>query len=83
MSGSDVATQVLNVPGRSLEWIERRVVQDGVVEQSFRLGRASGTVPAVLWLPPSPASSSTNNGTASACRSSLVGVLATRVAGGC
>lgn len=54
MSGSDVATQVLNVPGGSLEWIERRVVQDGVVEQSFRLGRASGTVPAVLWLPPSP-----------------------------
>lgn len=42
--------------GGTLEWIERRVVQGGVVEQSFRLGRAASTVPGVLWLPPSPVS---------------------------
>jgi dienelactone hydrolase len=41
----------------SLEWIERRVVDDGVVERSFQLGRAASTVPGVLWLPPSPVSS--------------------------
>ena len=41
----------------SLEWIERRVVDGGVVERSFQLGRAASTVPGVLWLPPSPVSS--------------------------
>ena len=40
----------------SLEWIERRPVQGGVVEQSFRLGRPASTVPGILWLPRSPVS---------------------------
>lgn len=34
-----------------LEWIERRAAPGGVVERSFRLTRAAGTVPGVLWLP--------------------------------
>ncbi|WP_433172731.1 dienelactone hydrolase family protein [Actinoallomurus sp. CA-150999] len=37
----------------ALEWVERRVADGGVVERSFRLVRAAGTVPGVLWLPPS------------------------------
>lgn len=36
----------------SLEWLDHRVL-DGVVERSFRLTRATGAVPGVLWLPPS------------------------------
>lgn len=38
----------------TLEWIERPVAHSGVVERSFRLGRATGAVPGVLWLPSSP-----------------------------
>jgi dienelactone hydrolase len=34
----------------------RRVADGGVVERSFRIGRAAGTVPGVLWLPFSPVS---------------------------
>src|SRR5690349_6988270 len=37
----------------ALEWVERRVTDGGIVERSFQLVRASGTVPGVLWLPPS------------------------------
>ncbi|MEV0398827.1 dienelactone hydrolase family protein [Actinoallomurus sp. NPDC050550] len=37
----------------ALEWAERRLAGGGVVERSFRLVRASGTVPGMLWLPPS------------------------------
>ena len=40
----------------AIEWIERRVLDGGVVEQSFRLARAASTVPGVLWLPPAPVS---------------------------
>lgn len=40
----------------ALEWAERRVAHGGVSERSFRLGRAEGTVPGVLWLPSSPVS---------------------------
>jgi dienelactone hydrolase len=40
----------------ALEWIDRRVGDGVVVERSFRLARAGGTVPGVLWLPPSPVS---------------------------
>lgn len=39
-----------------LEWIERRAVEGGVVEQSFRLVRGASDVPGVLWLPSSPLS---------------------------
>lgn len=38
----------------TLEWIEPDVAQCGVVERSFRLRRAAGAVPGVLWLPSSP-----------------------------
>jgi dienelactone hydrolase len=38
----------------ALEWTGRRVADGGVVERSFRFGRAAGRVPGVLWLP-SPA----------------------------
>ncbi len=41
----------------AIEWIESRVVDGGVVEWSFRFAWAVGTVPGVLWLPPSPVSS--------------------------
>jgi dienelactone hydrolase len=40
----------------ALEWTDRRVTDGGVVERSFQLRRAGGSVPGVLWLPPSPAS---------------------------
>lgn len=40
----------------AIEWIESRVADGGVVERSFRLGRAASTVPGVLW-PSSPVSS--------------------------
>lgn len=47
----------LNLPVREgFQWVGRRVAQDGVVERSFRLGRESGTVPGVLWLPSLPVS---------------------------
>jgi dienelactone hydrolase len=36
---------------RTFRWIGEPVTDDGVVEQSFRLDRASGPVPGVLWLP--------------------------------
>lgn len=42
----------------AMEWIGRRVADDGLVEQSLRFVRAATTVPGVLWLPPSPASAS-------------------------
>jgi dienelactone hydrolase len=35
----------------ALEWIGREAAHDGVVEREFRLSRAAGTVPGVLWLP--------------------------------
>jgi len=35
-----------------IEWHEPRVI-NGVVEQSFRITRTDGSVPGVLWLPPS------------------------------
>ncbi|MET7483017.1 alpha/beta hydrolase [Streptomyces sp. NPDC005538] len=41
----------------AIEWTDRRVADDGVVERGFRLGRATGAVPGVLWLPPSPSAS--------------------------
>jgi dienelactone hydrolase len=41
----------------ALEWTGRRVADGGVVERSFQLGRAAGTVPGVLWLPSCPVSS--------------------------
>ncbi|MCO5971833.1 dienelactone hydrolase family protein [Actinoallomurus soli] len=40
----------------TLEWIEGPVAHGGVVERSFRLGRALGAVPGVLWLPSSSVS---------------------------
>jgi dienelactone hydrolase len=40
----------------TMEWIGPEVARDGVVEREFRLGRAAGTVPAVLWQPSAPAS---------------------------
>ena len=40
----------------TIEWIGPGAVRDGVVEREFRLRRAAGTVPAVLWLPSAPAS---------------------------
>ena len=40
----------------ALEWTDCRVADGGVVERSFRLGRAGGPVPGVLWLPPAPSS---------------------------
>jgi hypothetical protein len=40
----------------AVEWIDRRVGDGGVVERSFRLARAGGIVPGVLWLPPAPVS---------------------------
>jgi len=40
----------------TIEWIGPGAVRDGVVEREFRLSRAAGTVPAVLWLPSAPAS---------------------------
>jgi poly(3-hydroxybutyrate) depolymerase len=40
----------------ALEWTERQVADDGVVERSFQLGHAGSTVPGALWLPSSPAS---------------------------
>ncbi|MGO8958370.1 MAG: hypothetical protein ACLQFR_13510 [Streptosporangiaceae bacterium] len=40
----------------TLEWIDQRVADDGVVERSFQLGRAASTVPGMLWLPSSPVS---------------------------
>lgn len=42
------------VVDEALEWTGCRVADGGVVERSFRLRRAAGTVPGVLWLP-SPA----------------------------
>jgi dienelactone hydrolase len=42
---------------RAVEWIERRALDDGVVERSFHLAGQAGAVPGVLWLPPSPGSS--------------------------
>lgn len=38
----------------AVEWIERRILEGGVVERSFRFARAAGIVPGMLWLPPSP-----------------------------
>jgi len=38
----------------ALEWTGRPVADDGVVEQSFRLGCPAGPVPGVLWLPSNP-----------------------------
>jgi dienelactone hydrolase len=39
-----------------MDWIESRPDGDGVVMRSFRLGRAQGIVPGVLWLPSLPSS---------------------------
>jgi dienelactone hydrolase len=44
------------VVDEALEWTGSRVAHGGVAERSFRLGRAAGTVPGVLWLPPPPVS---------------------------
>jgi hypothetical protein len=42
----------------TLEWVGREVAGgDGVVERSFRLDRVTGTVPGVVWRPPTPPSS--------------------------
>ncbi|MEW2625679.1 dienelactone hydrolase family protein [Streptomyces sp. NPDC048106] len=40
-----------------IEWTDRRIVDDGAVEQGFRLAREASVVPGMLWLPPSPISS--------------------------
>jgi dienelactone hydrolase len=37
-----------------LEWTGPEVARDGVAEREFRLRRATGTVPAVLWRPSAP-----------------------------
>jgi hypothetical protein len=34
-----------------IQWIDDRVADGGVVERSFRLNGAAGTVPGILWLP--------------------------------
>jgi dienelactone hydrolase len=39
------------------EWIGRETADGGVVEREFRLSRAAGTVPGVLWLPPAAGAS--------------------------
>ena len=36
---------------RTFRWVGEQVTDDGIIEQSFRLDRASGPVPGVLWLP--------------------------------
>lgn len=41
--------------GAAVEWLGHRVVGD-VVARSFRLGRPTGVVPGVLWLPAAPRS---------------------------
>jgi dienelactone hydrolase len=38
----------------SIEWTGPDVAHDGVVEREFRLSRAEGVVPGVLWRPPVP-----------------------------
>jgi dienelactone hydrolase len=38
----------------AIEWIGPEAARDGVVEREFRLTRATGTVPAVLWRPSAP-----------------------------
>jgi dienelactone hydrolase len=43
----------------ALEWTGPAVVDVDVIEREFRLSRASGTVPGVLWLPPEEASPDT------------------------
>jgi dienelactone hydrolase len=43
----------VNQPVDEIHWIEQAVTDDGVAECSFRLGRPSGSVPGVAWLPPS------------------------------
>jgi pimeloyl-ACP methyl ester carboxylesterase len=45
----------------AIEWIGPEVARDGVVEREFRLSRAAGTVPAVLWLPSAPAAQQKQN----------------------
>lgn len=40
----------------TLEWVGRQVADGGVVERSFRICRAAGAVPGVLWLPSPPVS---------------------------
>ena len=40
----------------TLEWTERQGAHGGVVERSFRIRRAAGRVPGVLWLPSPPVS---------------------------
>lgn len=41
----------------AIEWTGRRIMEGGAVRQAFRLDRDTGTVPGMLWLPPSPVSS--------------------------
>lgn len=43
--------------GNKIRWTGPPVADDAVAERSFQLRRSSGTVPGVLWLPSSPASS--------------------------
>jgi len=38
----------------TIEWIGPEVTRDGVLEREFRLHRAAGSVPAVLWRPSAP-----------------------------
>lgn len=38
----------------AMEWIGPEATVDGVIEREFRLGRAAGTVPGVLWRPAVP-----------------------------
>lgn len=40
-----------------VEWTGRRTVNSGVREEAFRLPRNGGSVPGVLWLPPSSSAS--------------------------
>jgi dienelactone hydrolase len=42
------------VVDEALDWVGRPVAHGDAVERSFQVGRASGVVPGVLWLPPSP-----------------------------
>lgn len=42
--------------GHKITWIGQPVVDDGAIERSFGLERASGRVPGVVWLPAPPAS---------------------------